>query len=222
MSSPRDIVLAALGFSGLNKPLQIAPDAEMLDVVTRAARGCWAYAARLNPEFFGAQAAVVYAGAGWARPADAELVWYIENPAGQEVIVVPRNDLQADASRPAVWSLTQVYRPIPAYAPGPVAANALTVFYSQIFPKPATIDTPITALWPTQFDDLLVHETAMYFALKDRRADERGVIEAGRDHWAQLFAAFLEHETTPRVYRYGAPRTFNVPALIAAHLAPAA
>jgi hypothetical protein len=46
------------------------------------------------------------------------------------------------------------------------------------------------------------------------------MLSTERDRWAQLFAAFLEHETANRVYRYGSIRTFNIPTFIAAHLAP--
>jgi hypothetical protein len=219
VSTPRDLVIAAYGLSAQNKPDQIATAAtELLDVYTRAMQGLWAFAARVNPEFFGTSADVGFSAPGWARPAAAELVWRIENPAGKEVIVVPRSDLKADLARPAVWTLGQVYRS--AGNPlDPVGGN-LTFFYSQVYVKPLSIDTAITALWPVQFNDLLVREIGLYLALKDGRDTELGTIGAERDRWAQLFAAFLEHETTNRVYRYGSMRVFNVPTLIAAHLAP--
>ena len=221
MTTPYDILVAAYGLSNQNQPDTIATAAtELLDVVTRASRGLWAFAARINPEFFGESADVAYNPPGWARPATAELVWRIENPAGKEVVVVPRSDLKADLARPAVWTLGQIYRSA-GNALDPVNGN-LTFFYSLVFPKPASIDTALSALWPTQFDELLVRETAMYLALKDGRPEELQPLGTERDRWAQLFAAFLEHETANRVYRYGAARTFNVPTLIAAHLAPTA
>lgn len=222
MSTPNDLIIAAYGLSAQNRPGDIANKvSELLDVVTRAARGCWAFGARINPDFFGTSVAVPYAAPGWARPANAELVWRLEDVAEREVIVVPRGDRTADLARPAVWYLGQVYRS--AGNPlDPVAGQALTIFYSQVFPKPGTIDANLSPLWPVQFDELLVREIGLYLAVKDKRADEVPALQVERDRWAQLFAAFLEHETTPRVYRYGAVRTFNVPALIAAHLASGA
>ncbi len=221
MTTPRDILIAAYGLSNQNQPETIASEStELLDVVVRAGRGLWAFAARINPEFFGATVDVPFAAPGWARPGTAELVWRIENPVGKEVVVVPRSDLKADLARPAVWTLGQIYRS--AGNPlDPINGN-LTFFYSQVFPKPDTLDTAISALWPTQYDQLLILEAGLYLALKDGRGDEMGSLSGQRDSWAQLFAAFLEHETTNRVYRYGSVRTFNVPALIAAHLAPPA
>lgn len=221
MTTPRDILIAAYGLSGQSRPAEMATEAtELLDVVTRAARGLWAFAARVNPEFFGTSSSVAFAAPGWRRPATAELVWLIENPLGKEVVVVPRRDLKADLARPAVWYLGQVYRS--AGNPLDPTAGNLTFYYSQVFPKPANIDVAISDLWPTQFDELLIREAGLYLALKDERYEEMQSLITTRDRWAQLFAAFLEHETTNRVFRYGAVRTFNVPTLIAAHLAPTA
>ncbi|MGH3428479.1 MAG: hypothetical protein ACRDQZ_13080 [Mycobacteriales bacterium] len=219
MSTPRDLVVAAYGLSAQNKPDQIATAAsELLDVYTRAMRGLWAFTARVNPEFFGESAAVGYVAPGWARPTKAELVWRIENPTGKEVVVVPRGDLAADLARPSVWTMGQIYRSA-GNALDPVNGN-LTFFYSLVYQKPVSLDDPITALWPAQFDDLLVREIGLYLALKDGRSDELGPVGEERDRWAQLYSTFLEHETATRVFRYGSIRVFNVPALIAAHLAP--
>lgn len=221
MSTPNDVIIAAYGLSSQNRPGDIAAKAtELLDVVTRAGRGLWAFAARINPEFFGTSIRLASSGPGWRRPVDAELVWRIELDSTEEVIVVPRGDLQADLARPSVWYMGQTYRPN-GFATSPIFGNFLTFFYSQVFPKPGNIDANFSDLWPTQFDELLVREVGLYLALKDQRADEIPGLQVERDRWAQLFAAFLEHETTTRVYRYGSVRTFNVPALIAAHLAPA-
>lgn len=219
MSTPRDIITAAHGFSTKNRPGQIATiETELLGVVTRAFRGLWAFAARINPEFFGKQAAVVPAANVWTRPADAELIWLIENPLGQEVAVVRRTDILAESGLPSVTFFGQRYR-VTGAAPGPVGTDTLTFFYSMIAPAPATVDTAFDALWPTHFDDLLVRETALYLALKDGRDEELAGLRADRDQWAQLFAAFLEHETANVRVRYGTIRTFNVQTLISAHLA---
>lgn len=219
MSTPRDIVISAYGHSTKNRPGQIATiETELLGVVTRAFRGLWAFAARVNPEFFGKEVAVIPAANLWTRPADAELIWLIENPLGKEVAVVRRSDKLAESGLPSVTFFGQRFRTTGA-APGPLGTDTLTFFYSMIAPAPATIDTAFDALWPTHFDELLIRETALYLAIKDGRDEEVGGLTTERDKWAQLFAAFLEHETANVRVRYGAIRTFNVQTLISAHLA---
>lgn len=219
---PRDIITAAHGLSTKNRPGQIATDAtELLRVFVRAFRGLWAFAARINPEFFGKDAAVVPAANLWTRPADAELIWLIENAAGKEVAVVPRTDKLAESGLPSITRYGQRFRPL-GLAPGPLGTDTLTFFYSMIAPAPATIDTVADALWPTHFDPLLVFEVGLYLAVKDGRAEEIAGLATERDKWAELFAAFLEHETANVRVRYGTIRTFNVSTLISAHLAPRA
>jgi hypothetical protein len=225
MSTPNDLIVAAYGLSNQNQPDQIASRAtELRDVVTRAGRGLWAFAARINPEFFGNWGDTARTAGDppyWVRP-KAELVWRMEiqTPVPKtEVVVVPRSDLKADLARPCVWTLGQRY--YSAGNPLDPGNIPITFFWSDFFPKPATIDTVIDSRWPEQFDELLIREVGLYLAIKDGRPDEVEGLTAERDRWAQLFAAFLEHETTNRVYRYGSVRTFHVPALIAAHLATA-
>jgi hypothetical protein len=218
MTTPRDILVGAFGFSSKNKPEQIeSRKEELFEVVMRAMRGLYTLAAEINPEFFGKQAAVGFAAGGWTQPADAESVYYIENPAGKEVVVVPRSDLKADLARPAVWKLANMYFGA-GNALDPTAGN-LQFFYSRRATKPASVDTAFTAEWPTDHDGLLITETAMHLALNDGRKDEAAIIQPDRDRAAYRFVARLEHDNVNTVYSYGASRNYNVPNLIKSILA---
>jgi hypothetical protein len=221
MTTPRDILLAAFGFSTKNRPADVAAKAdELMAVQMRAMKGLYLFAARINPEFFADSSAINFtAGAPgyWLRPAAALSIWRIEDVASTEVIVVPRSQRTADVGRPALWRLGQKY-----YSAGnaldPVG-GALTFFYSARPVTPATVDTAFDALWPTDFDPLLVLETAMYLAIQDGRVDEAASIAASRDKWAALFATFLEVEQVNVVYQYGNSRNYNLPELIQSVLA---
>jgi hypothetical protein len=207
-----DIIIGAYGFSTKNRPDQIATKAaELLDLVGRALRGLFSVGALVNPEFYSKQANVAFAAGGWPRPADAELIWRIETPLAAEVVVVPRSDRAAEPGKPALYVLGQKF-----YGAGnaldPVAGN-LAFFYSVIPAKPATLATVIDPLFPAHFDSLLMHEVAIYLALKDGRSEEVGGLVADRDKWLQLYVSFLEHETVNRVFRYGSTRTYNLPEL---------
>lgn len=221
MTKPRDIILQAIGYSTKNRPGDVdAKVDELFDVQMRAMRGLYLFAARINPEFFGDSAVVAFtAGAPgyWARPATALSVWRIENAVGDEVVVVPRSQLTADEGRPAVWRNGQKY-----FGAGNTldpTNGTLTFFFSARPVKPASADTDFDATWPTDFDPLLVEETAMYMALQDGRADEAARIQADRDKWAMNFATFLEIEQTNVVYQYGNSRNYNLPELIQSILA---
>lgn len=218
MTTPRDILVAAFGYSSKNRPEQIeSRKEELFEVVMRAMRGLYTLSAEINPEFMGKQANVGFAAGGWTQPADAEAVYYMENPAGDEVVVVPRSDRKADLARPCVWKLGRMYLSA-GNALDPTAGNILFL-YSQRAVKPATVDTAFDASWPTDHDGLLVTETAMHLALNDGRKDEAAFIQPDRDRAAFRFVARLEHDNVNTVYSYGASRNYNVPNLIKSILA---
>lgn len=220
MSTPQDIVVAALAYSTKNKPSFITSrEAELFEVVMRAMRRLYLFSVKINPEFFGISENIAFAAGGWARPALALSIWRIENPGTNEVIVVPREQLQADEGRPAVYRLGQKF-----YSAGnaldPVSGT-LTFFYTKKPTVPATFATAFSADWPTDFDGLLVAETAIYLARQDGRTDEAATIKAERDEWAGEFASFLETEQLNVVYLYGNAKNYNIPDLIKTTLARA-
>lgn len=214
-TTPRAIIEGAHGKSLKNKAGQIATDAtELLNVVIRATRGLWAFAARINPTFFSTSTSVAFASPGWARPVNAESVFRIENVTPVEVVVVDIDDRKAETGKPAVYRLGQIYRGA-GNALDPISGN-LTFFFSKRPTDPANLDALLDPLWEgaEQFNELAILEVAIYLALKDGRAEEIPGLTADRDNWAQLFAAFLEHETVNVVRRYGHVRRFNTDSLV--------
>lgn len=208
----RDILYGAYGKSLKNQPGYIASEAtELIQVVYRAMRGLYAAAARVNPIFFGESANSAYSAPGWARPIMAESIYRIENSVGTEVVVVPFDDRSAEPGFMSVYEFGQVYRPTLV---GPVIGfGLLTLFYSKRPTLPATINDPVDAMWPESFNELLVHETAIYLALKDARNEEIPTLMGERDRWAKLYFGFLEHETANERRRIGATSRFAVRSL---------
>lgn len=213
MSSPQDIAVAALGYSTKNKPGFITErSAELFEVTMRAMRRLYLFSTRINPEFFGTSENVNFSAGGWTRPTSALAIWRIENPGTNEVIVVPRSQLTADEGRPAVYRLGQRYFSA-GNALDPVSGS-LTFFYTKKPTTPGAFATAFASDWPTDFDGLLIAETALYLARQDGRTDEAATIKSERDEWAVEFANFLETEQLNVVYLYGSSKNYNVPDLI--------
>lgn len=214
ITTPQMILDAAYPKSLKNKPGAIASESsELLQLVIRAMRGLYAFAARINPTYFAESAAVGFAAGGWARPQVAEAIFRLEDPGAAEVVVVPFDDRRSEPGKPAVYRFGQVFRPASAGAPDPQAGN-ITFFYAKRPTDPATLNATLDALWAEQFNELLILEVAIYLAIKDGRAAEIAAYKDDRDSWAKLFAAFLEHETLNERRRYGQVARFNSPSMM--------
>jgi hypothetical protein len=215
LSTPSDIIVAAIGRSSKNRADILANNSEMLALVYRSLRGVFSIGAEVNPLFFAKTADVAVGGSGWSRPADAEAVFRIELlPApGAEVVVVPFDDQGAEAGLPAVYRYGQIYRSAGnTYDP---VAQSLRFFYSKIPASPATVGDSFDALWPTTFDALLIEDVATYLAVKDGRMDEAQALIIERNMWLARFVAFLEHETVNERRRFGQVKRFNTASLTA-------
>lgn len=213
MATVQQVLTAAYAKSTKNRPGAIGTEAtELVAVVGRALQGLFALGARVNPAFFGASAAVAYAAPGWARPADAEAVLRIESSAGQEVVVVPLEDRQAELGKPAVYQLGQVYRGA-GNALDPTSGT-LTFYYARRAQVPAALADPLDPLWPEAYLELLVLEVASALALKDGRLDEVQALAAERNMWLARFVAFLEHESRVVSRSYGQVQHVPLAALV--------
>ena len=220
-STPQDILNAAYAKSEKNMPGTIATEStELLQLVIRAMRGLYAFAARVNPMYFAEKAQVAVAAGAWPRPVTAESIWRVEGDAttvpvmaaGTEVVIVPVDDKQAESGKPAIYEFGQKFYSA-GNATDPTGGN-LTFFYSKRPTDPANLAATLDAMWIEQFNELLVLEVATYLALKDGRADEAAALKADRDRWAQLFIAFLEHSTANTRRRYGHIRRINTQTLV--------
>jgi hypothetical protein len=205
----RDILYGAYGRSLKNQPQFIATEAtELTQVVYRAMRGLFAAAARVNPLYFGIAATTAYTAPGWPRPSTAESIYRLETLAGTEVKVVPFDDRAAEPGFPTVYEFGQTY--IPTLIGPVVGFGNLRAYFSKHPDLLTAITDYIDAMWPESFNELLILETAIYLALKDGRETEIGTLVGERDRWAKLYFAFLEHETTNEVRRFGAHARFAV------------
>jgi hypothetical protein len=210
----QDILTGAYGRSTKNVPNLLANEAtELLKMVTRALRGLYAYAARVNPTFFAESAAVPFASGGWPRPQTAESIFRLELASLQEVVVVPFDDRLAEPAEPAVYEVGQKFFPATLSAPNPQSGNII-FWYSRTPAVPAGLGSTLDAQWTEQFNDLLMLEVAIYLALKDGRAAELGALQAERDNWIKLFVAFLEHATANERGRFSQVRRFTTKTLV--------
>jgi hypothetical protein len=209
-TTPEDILEGAYSKSTKNNPGAIATEStELLQVVIRMIRKFYTIAARVNPLYFAESVDVAAPGADtpWARPEGAESIFFIEDPSGDEVVVVDAFDRDAESGKPAVYRMGKAY-----YATGnsldpDPSDDALTFWYSRRPDDPASLTATIDSMWEEQFNELIMLEVAMYLAIKDSgtagRDVELAALKLDRDEYLRLFIMFLEHETVRVRKRFG-------------------
>ena len=191
--------LAYARSSGNRAKSLVAEGTEGVAIVNRVQRACFALAARVNPIFFGVNATVAYA-SGWNRPTLAELIYWIEDIAGNEVRIVPYEDRNTATGTGRIYQVGQRYFPCGG-VDGP-ASVTLTMLYS-MQPNPIlVVEDLLDPNWPDNFTSLIVDEVAIHLALKDRRMDELQDLRRSRDSWLKLYISFLEHEGSARTQRF--------------------
>lgn len=222
-TTPQMLFEAAIPRSKLNLASDfVSQNTELLQYLVRAMRGVFAFAARINPYYFGATKEQAHGESGWPMPEDAESVHLIQGtgaanvPDGERVWIVPFDDPEAMQSRPSVFFHGRAFHAT-GNAADPSSDEVLRMFYSRLPIVPDDVDQPIDPLWCEQYNELLVLEIAIYLAIKDndsgRRSQELAELRMERNSWARLFAAHLEHAAPP-VRRTGHTRRINVDTLL--------
>lgn len=206
-----EIIEGAFAKSSKNKASIIANSGvELLGVSNRALRKYFSRIARWNPVLIAEIETVSFAAGVWARPANVQSVLRIEFDANdEEVHVVPFDDRQAEEVLPSLFRVGRSY-----YSAGNAndPTNEDLNFYCAKFPdlNSATTQT-LDALWPEEFNECLMHEMAIYLAIKDGRADELTGLNAERDEWEDLLLEFCEHETANERRRFDLLNKFQTP-----------
>ena len=168
--------------------------------------------ARVNPEFFATSKEVAPTGSYWQRPSDAEMIYWVEDSSGEEVVRVPRDDQQAEPAALCLYRLGQRYYPVTQVARSP--SGTLTFLYAKKPDSLTGLSSTIDPLWPAGHETLLVLEVAMYIALKDRRQEDAQFLQAQRDRQQERFIMHVQHEDIGVRYRTGRVRRFNVGSLV--------
>ena len=220
MTTVTQILEAAYAKSTKNNPGTIATEStELLAVVQRCLDGLFAVAARVNPAHFGKSSTVAGVAGSWARPLDSESIFLVrDNSDASLVVVVPYDDLLAEAQLPAVYEWGQEFWPA-GNANDPVAATAsLDFFYSKRPDILTLVGDNLDAMWEEQFNELIVLDVAYYLAVKDQGTEGRQLeatsLTAERERWANRYVAFLEHSTVGVRKRWGHINRFNSPSQV--------
>lgn len=222
-TSATDLTSAALARSFSNRPeLSDPASAELVSVLSRQFKELFALASTINPGFFGASVAVPFqagpgaSSSGWPRPADAHAVFKLEAstdtkdavnvtiPLATEILIVPFNDRAFEAGTPAVYELGQLFVSAGnAGAPGDPASGGLVVYYQK---RPTSLvngGDAIDALWPEEFNELLILGVAAYLAKKDGRAEDVQAFSDERQEWLALYAQSLRDASISTRQRFG-------------------
>lgn len=217
----QDVLDRAFARSRRFVPESTATYDELVPAVQESLQALFQVAARVNGAFFGASADVPYAAPGWARPSDAESVTRIERGAasganaGEEVVVVPMEQRDAEPGFPCVYRWGGLYRPS-GVTSGPEAGETLTFFYSR---QPAALsapDDPIDAAFPVSHRVLLELDVAIRIAIKDGGATAEVLTPLASERREALnrYIAFLEHETAEERRSYGLVKKFVTNTLV--------
>ena len=213
-----EILEAAYAKSTQNNPGTIATETtELLQVVQRQLDGCFAVAARVNPQFYALKTPVAGVAGVWARPADAESIFRIETTVGDLlVVVVPYDDRTAESGLPGVYEYGQDFYTA-GNASDPTGTDSLEFYYSKQPTALTALGDTLDAMWPEQFNELLILDVALYLATKDAgttgREAEITVLAGERTRWANRYIAFLEHSTANVRHRHSHIRRINTPSL---------
>lgn len=212
MATVRAVIDAGMALSKFNRLDMVDFEAAALtQVVDRAHRVMFQFAARVNPLYFSAQADVPFSSGGWARPANAESVWRIEGRGelttptiADEVRLVPIDDRVAFAGTPSVYRIgTMVYG---SGNTGDPTAGLLRFFFARS-PSVLTYGGSLDAAWPDAYTSILEFEVAAFQARADGGRDgELGVMVAERDRLIDLFEQHLEHDFANTSRRFGEVR----------------
>lgn len=196
------IIEAAYARSTFNDPDKLATPLELVAVLDRRVKNLFSHAARINPFYFATTTTKTYSAPGWARPSDAEMIIKVENnSSGAEINVVPFEDKQADFA-PRVYELGQVYRTV-GLTDDPTTGDTLKFYYAKRPDSLTVASSTIDALWPEQFNDLLVLHIAKYLATKDARPEDVALLAAEEAALLETFSRHLAHENYAMKARFG-------------------
>lgn len=213
MSTGQEIFNGAVAKSTQNEPNAFG-SAEIIRRINDRLDGLFLVGTRVNPGFFGITDGVAESAGTWARNPLAITIERIEqNSDGAEVVVVPFNDRQAEPSKLSVYEWGQVFTAITTNAGTP---SGTLDFFTATGPTPiAALATALDSRFPETFDELLVLELAIDFAIKDGRIDEEGVaLIPDRNAWLQRWIDFLLTATANVRRRYGNVKPVNIEQLI--------
>jgi hypothetical protein len=185
------LLTAAHAVSLKNQPDRIATQAtELVAKYNRTIRRLYSIAAGINPTFFGVEEVVTEAAGTWVVPEAAESVYWLQDEDGEEVIVVPKWDVNADPSKLTVYSVGRVLKAAGVNDP----TGDIEFSYAKKPDEETALTDVIDLTWDESYNELIVQELALYLSMKDGREEEFQGVMAERNRELRRFTARLEHE----------------------------
>lgn len=194
----QDVLDDAYGLSLKTQPDDVATaHPELTGAIFRSLQALYTIAASVNPTFFGSETNETAPGAnnGWPKPADAESIFYVEDPAGDEVITVRIGEWEVEPERPKVYSLGGELHTVGGTPDPDPATDALRIFYATgPSPAPTAVSDALPGDFPESHAQILVYQVGMYIATKDigSQGEELQVIRRERDAALSRFIRRLE------------------------------
>ena len=194
-TTPEDIFVEAYALHEKFTADKIATeDTELFNLVVRSLRGIYSVAARINPFFFGTTKTEAAPGASspWPMPEGAQAIAEIQDGSGNEIVPVHFKDRDMEPAKASVYFFGQAfYSPEGTNDPDP-ATDSITYWYSKRPADPASKTAALDSMWLEDYNQLLIHEVAIYLAAKSELEAVARAMMGERDHWLRMFVSDLE------------------------------
>ncbi len=166
--------------SSAARPETLTSSNELIARINQCLLEAFQVMSRENPYLVGIRAQLAFNGSGWSRPsnclraikvfADAGTIATPGLTVGQEINIVPYDDLLFCAGRASLTELGQAFVPT-GQTMDPSSGTIALVYARQPVQGTATTDT-IDAFFPEPLNDFLNYDMAAYLATKDRRQED--------------------------------------------------
>jgi hypothetical protein len=182
---------------------------EITRAINRSLRGIYLIGARVNPLYHAKVDTAAESGGEWTIPADAELVFLVQDSEGETVFPTHPEEPIPDPGHPCVIRLGKTYRRPPGAA---IPTGDLTLWYSRRAEVATTLGAEVDL--EDDFAPLLTYDLGAWFAGRDENMGEFDRLIGMRDTYLALYVASLEHAETGLVRNVGHTSTFDTPSLV--------
>lgn len=216
----QELIDRAYGHSTKNVPSEIATeDPELLLLAHRIFQALYTIGAALSPGYYGEELVQSGNGAGgWDQPTDADAIFYMEDPSGAEVVVVPIDEKDAEPAKPSVYSIGQVFKPADPSGtvdPDPTG-DSLTIYHTVPPTEPTQLADSTPAEYPDNHLDLPILQVALYLTRKDLggRGNEFQALSTQRNRELARYVTMLQNRLPMMRSRFSSPQVVKDRSLV--------
>lgn len=207
----QELMDRAYGQSTKNQPGEIAEeDTELLELAHRIFQALYSIGHIIAPSFYAAETEQTHNGnGGWDQPDEADVIFLLQDPDGEEVVVAPFDEKDVAPDSPSVYAIGQTFKPTTSSDPDPQPpGDNLTIYHTVAPAEPADKTDDIPAEYPGNHIDLPILQVALYLTRKDLggRQGEYQVLAGERDKELARYVGMLENHLPTMQSRFSSPK----------------